>query len=374
MGEGGRNAMAGPVFYHDPSRKINVLGREDDRTLLTYEWMRGKIFKAKLDAGEKVEKLEVLMEKLVHPMDLEMDKDGSLVLLEYGSGWYFNKNGSVSRLRPDDGNKPPAITIKPTGGVPNGYSVDKASDPENGKIIVTWYLTEGATERKLGVGSNVVVPAGTFEEIRAVATDDKGAVAVTRIPLAREADLPSLALDLGKNPGKKGFGEGVKFKVTSGKLPDAGQLTVRARYIPPTGHDAGGVDFPDDVAQVAKANLCLACHQVDAASVGPSYLDVSLKYRGQADAAAYLKNKLKTGGGGVWGEVPMPPQAALKPDDADKLIAAILGLSKGISETKGSLEGNIQLSPEFGAEAGGAWEISAEAPGYAPAKTRIPAK
>jgi cytochrome c len=374
MGEGGRNAMAGPVFYHNPSRKHNVLGKEDDRTLLTYEWMRGKIFKAKLDADEKIEKLDLFLDKLVHPMDLEMDKDGSLVLLEYGSGWYFNKNGSVSRLLPDDGNKPPTITIRPTGGVPNGYSVDKASDPENGKIIVTWYLTEGATERSLGAGSSVVVPEGTFQEIRAVATDDKGAIAVARIPLAREADLPSLALDLGKNPGKPGFGEKIKFKVTSGKLPDAGQLTVRARYIPPTGHDAGGVDFADDVSEVAKANLCLACHQVDAASVGPAYLDVSLKYRGQADAAAYLKNKLKTGGGGVWGEVPMPPQVALKPEDSDKLIAAILGLSEGISEAQGTFEGTVKLAPDFGAEAGGAWEISAEAPGYAPAKTRIPAK
>lgn len=371
MGEGGRNAMAGPVFYYDPSRKNNILGKEDDRTLLTYEWMRGKIFKVKLDAQEKVEKLDVFLEKLTHPMDLEMDKDGSLVLLEYGSGWYFNKNGSVSRLRPDDGNKPPTITIKSAA---NSYSVDKAADPEGGKIIVTWYLTEGVTERKLGTGSTVTVPEGTFQEIRAVATDDKGAIAVARIPLAREADLPSLALDLGKNPGKPGFGDSMKFKISNAKGPDASKVTVRARYIPPTGHDAGGVEFADDVAEVAKANLCLACHQVDAASVGPTYLNVSLKYRSQADAAAYLKNKLATGGGGVWGEVPMPPQAALKPNDADKLIAAILGLSKGISEAKGALEGTVQLAPEFGAEPGGAWEISAEAPGYAPAKTRIPAK
>jgi len=70
----------------------------------------------------------------------------------------------------------------------------------------------------------------------------------------------------------------------------------------------------------------------------------------------------------------MPPQVALKPEDADKLIAAILSLSAGMTETRGSLNGSIQLSPDFGAEPGGAWEISAEAPGYAPAKTRIPAK
>ena len=49
-------------------------------------------------------------------------------------------------------------------------------------------------------------------------------------------------------------------------------------------------------------------------------------------------------------------------------------LSAGMTETRGSLNGNIRLAPDFGAEPGGAWEISAESPGYAPARTRIPAK
>ena len=109
-------------------------------------------------------------------------------------------------------------------------------------------------------------------------------------------------------------------------------------------------------------------------SVGPSYLDVALKYSGRGDASDYLKNKLKTGGAGVWGEVPMPPQIALKAEDADKLIAAILGLSQGITETKGSLSGSLKLAEKSAAEPGGAWEISAEASGYSPAKLRIPAK
>jgi cytochrome c len=374
MGEGSRNAMAGPVFYYDSSRKYNVLGKEDDRTLLTYEWMRGKIYKVKLDAEEKVEKLEVFMEKLVHPMDLEMDRDGSLVLLEYGSDWYFNSNGSVSRLRPDDGNKPPTLSIKATAGLVNSYSVDKANDPEGGKIVVTWYLTEGVTERNLGTGSSAVVPEGVFEEIRAVATDDKGAVAIARIPLSRGEEMPTLALEVGKMNEKRGFGDTLNFKVKSDRMPDAAQVRVRARYILPTGHDAGGAELSDETAKVATANQCLACHQVNSGTVGPSYVDVALRYSGDAGAAERLKEKLKKGGGGVWGDVPMPPQVALKSEDADLLIAAILGLGEGMTETRGSLSGNIRLSVDYGAEAGGAWEISAEAAGYAPARVRVPAK
>ncbi len=99
-----------------------------------------------------------------------------------------------------------------------------------------------------------------------------------------------------------------------------------------------------------------------------------MKYREQEDAAEYLKNKLKSGSTGVWGEIPMPPQIALKPEDSDKLVAAILGLSEGMSETSGSLEGSLKLAPKYDVPTGGAWEISAEAPGYSPAKLRIAAE
>lgn len=374
MGKGGRNAMAGPVFYFDSARKTNILDKEDDRTLLTYDWVRGKIFKAKLDAQEKLEKLDVLMEKLVHPMDLEMDRDGSLVLLEYGSGWYFNRNGAVSRIRPDDGNKPPTITIKPTVGAANSYSVDNAADPENGKITVTWYATEGVSEKELGSGSTITLPAGKFQDIRAVAKDEKGALGFARIALDHSQDLPQLAIEIDSPKKPKSFGEAVKFKVSSATAPDTNKVVVRARYIPPTGHDAGGPEFSAEISEIAKASLCLACHQVDIASVGPAYLDVSMKYRDQENATGYLKQKITNGGGGVWGEVPMPPQIAIKPADTDKIVAAILGLSKGMSETKGTLNGSIQLSPKGDAQPGGAWEFSAEAPGYSAARIRIAAE
>jgi cytochrome c len=366
--------MAGPVFYHEADRKFNILSKEDNKTLLNYDWMRGKIFKTKLTEDEKFEKMEILMEKLVHPMDLEMNKDGSLVLLEYGSDWYFNKNGSLSQLLPDNGNKPPTISIKATPEVANAYSVDKANDPEGKPMVVSWYVTEDTTERNLGTGSNIVLPAGNFQEVRAVAKDENGAIAIARISLTHASELKSLKLELGKTTQKPTFGDKLKYKVTAEQNPDPKQLSIRARYIPPTGHDSGGPKFEPEPAELAKANQCLACHQVDTTSVGPAYFDVAIKYRDQKDAKDYLVNKLKTGGSGVWGVVPMPPQAALKADDADRLVTAILKLANGANEVAGNLEGEITLPPKFDTEPGGAWEISAEAAGYSPSRIRIPAK
>ena len=52
---------------------------------------------------------------------------------------------------------------------------------------------------------------------------------------------------------------------------------------------------------------CQACHTVDKKLVGPSYKEVAAKYAGDAGAAAKLEKKVKDGGSGVWGQIPMPP-------------------------------------------------------------------
>jgi len=67
---------------------------------------------------------------------------------------------------------------------------------------------------------------------------------------------------------------------------------------------------------------CLACHAKDKKLVGPAYKDVAAKYKGQADVVAKLSEKVRKGGQGVWGVVPMPPTGADKLSDAD-LKAAI---------------------------------------------------
>ncbi len=75
---------------------------------------------------------------------------------------------------------------------------------------------------------------------------------------------------------------------------------------------------------LAKKHNCTACHAVDKKLVGPAYKDVAKKYKGQADAAAKLAEKVKKGGSGVWGAVPMPPNAAVPDGDIKTLVAWVL--------------------------------------------------
>jgi cytochrome c len=81
-------------------------------------------------------------------------------------------------------------------------------------------------------------------------------------------------------------------------------------------------------ADLAKKSNCLACHAVDKKLVGPSYQDIAKKYAGQKDAEAKLADKVKKGGKGAWGEVPMPPNANVKDADIQTLVKWILAGAK----------------------------------------------
>ncbi len=76
---------------------------------------------------------------------------------------------------------------------------------------------------------------------------------------------------------------------------------------------------------LAKKHNCLACHQVDKKSVGPAYKDIAKKYKGQ-NVAAQLADKVKKGGSGVWGQVPMAPNPAVPDADLQKLVSWILAM------------------------------------------------
>ena len=75
-----------------------------------------------------------------------------------------------------------------------------------------------------------------------------------------------------------------------------------------------------DVKALLAANACTACHGLKSKIVGPGYNEIAAKHKGKADLEAYLTDKIKQGGSGVYGAVPMPAQPQLKDEEA-KAIA-----------------------------------------------------
>ena len=77
-----------------------------------------------------------------------------------------------------------------------------------------------------------------------------------------------------------------------------------------------------------KKDGCAACHAIDKKIVGPAYIDVAAKYKGDKNAVAKLSKKVKEGSTGVWGPVPMPPNAAVRDADIKSSSTWILTLKK----------------------------------------------
>jgi cytochrome c551/c552 len=86
------------------------------------------------------------------------------------------------------------------------------------------------------------------------------------------------------------------------------------------GMDAGA----DPVQQLLNANACLACHTLDRRVVGPSFKEVAAKFSGDGDAAGKLAKKVREGGAGNWGNVPMPPHPAIPEGDLSRIVGWIL--------------------------------------------------
>jgi cytochrome c len=79
--------------------------------------------------------------------------------------------------------------------------------------------------------------------------------------------------------------------------------------------------------ELAKKHLCTTCHVVKGTkTIGPTYAEVAKKYAGQKDAEAKLADKVKKGGQGVWGQIPMPPNAAVPDADIKALVKWVLSV------------------------------------------------
>ncbi len=78
--------------------------------------------------------------------------------------------------------------------------------------------------------------------------------------------------------------------------------------------------------ELAKSKNCVACHSVERKMIGPSYKSVAERYANDASAAGTLSGKVVAGGGGNWGQMPMPPQPGVSKEEAETLVKWILSL------------------------------------------------
>lgn len=83
--------------------------------------------------------------------------------------------------------------------------------------------------------------------------------------------------------------------------------------------------FASSAEDLFKAKACVACHTLDKKLVGPAFHDVAKKYGDQSDGVAHVMHSIRKGSQGVWGAMPMPPNAVSE-DEAKTLAEWIVTL------------------------------------------------
>ena len=111
-------------------------------------------------------------------------------------------------------------------------------------------------------------------------------------------------------------------KSSSGRVTAAGDKADAGKKM--TVDSMWTTNMPD----VAKKYNCNACHAIDKKVVGPAWIDISRKYKGDGGAAARLSDKITKGGSGAWGAMPMPPNPNVGEAEKKALVDFILRLAK----------------------------------------------
>ena len=109
--------------------------------------------------------------------------------------------------------------------------------------------------------------------------------------------------------------------------PYRGQQTAPARAAPePNAAAAPASAQSSTPMKLLDANGCSACHRVDSTLVGPAFEAIATRHGARADAQDYLAEKIRSGGVGVWGAIPMPPTSQVSDADAHGIAAWIVTL------------------------------------------------
>ncbi|NIP97144.1 MAG: hypothetical protein GWO24_28410, partial [Akkermansiaceae bacterium] len=114
---------------------------------------------------------------------------------------------------------------------------------------------------------------------------------------------------------------------TDGKLKRITYSEARIPFeVPPDDPRMAGLPEDHPGTRLISASTCLACHTTEQTSIGPPYKEVVRKYAGDGEAVEALAKRIVEGGGGVWGEIPMPPHPQHKLEEARRMVEAILAI------------------------------------------------
>jgi len=361
VGKGGRNAMAGPVYYYDDYPETDVkFPRHYDGKLFAYEWIRDWIHPVTMTKDGDFVQMEEFMPntKFSHPIDMQFAVDGSLYVLEYGNTWFAqNDDSRLSRITYNAGNRKPlavASVQKKAGAAPMKaeFSSKGTVDYDGDALKYEWTFGKGLPKSNVANPTFTYTKPGIYTATLKV-TDSKGNASSSSVEVKVGNEPPKVEVALAGNKSFYWENKPVAYEV---KVSDKEDGSLANQKINPEDVTVT-VDYLEGfdktiLAQGHQANLgvatgkrlmdlsdCKACHDVVKKSIGPAYRDVAKKYKGQRDIESRLADKIINGGGGVWGEQAMSAHPQIKKEEAKEIVKYIMSLGNEKGPDKKPVKG-----------------------------------
>lgn len=352
VGEGGRNAMAGPVFYLDEYPDTQArFPVYYDKKLFTYDWMRGWVMSVTLDDNGDYVRMERFLPNMLfnNLIDMVFGPAGDIYALEYGTNWFSqNMDARLVHITYSAGNRVPVALAKADNTIGKTpftiqFHGDQSRDFDGDDLTYLW--TFGADGKSTEPNPTYTFAKPGEYKVTLTVTDPNGEAAKQDLTILAGNDLPAVDIKFKGNSqfywGNANFDYEVDItdtedgRINSGINPD--DVTFTADYLE-RGYDMTEVVQGHQANVEASTNLvgktlyegsdCKACHQLNEKSVGPSLIQIADKYAGNEAAVNSLVQKVIKGGSGVWGELMMSAHPQLTSAETEKMIRYILSLNK----------------------------------------------
>lgn len=365
VGKGGRNPMAGPVYYADDFKNApNRFPQYYNGKFFAFEWMRDWIMVFTLDENGKYADMERFAPNipLSNPMDMAFHSDGTLYMLEYGKKWFSaNEDATLFKIEYNPGNLPPDAKLEASttaGQKPLNvqFNALASKDPEGQALKYAWDFGNGKGSTKPNPVAKYKSPG--YYEAELTVTDAQGKSSRSTVGIRVGNEAPKLDLQVKGNQSFFFPGKPLEYaiKVSDkedgevGKGINSDDVAVSLSYIEGFDRTVAAQGHQTNSGFVAGKRLidlsdCKSCHQMKDKSVGPSWMDISNKYKESWEpVAGILANKIIKGGKGVWGEQAMNAHPQLSKSEAESMAEYILSLAKDTKPENRPLAATLNLS------------------------------
>ena len=384
VGEGGRNAMAGPVFHkEDFTNQKSSFPDYFDKKLIIYDWIRDWIMIVTMDENGDLLNIDPFMAGTAfnNIIDMQFGPDGSLYGIEYGQKWFSqNEDATLFRIDYNGGNRPPEVKImadKTVGAAPLSVNfTSEVIDYDNDEVTYNWKFMEKGNNPVTEENPSFTFPTAGIYQVKLKVTDAAGNESTDQLEIKVGNEKPDVQIAFDGNQTFYFDRRSIDYTVKVNDLEDGstedGSISGEDIYLTIDYLDQGfdktlieqghksGQEFSKFMVgkRLMEGSDCKSCHQKDEKSIGPSYMRVAAKYK--QDDMGYLAGKIINGGGGVWGEQAMAAHPQISQPDAEQMVSYILSLDDNKNRPSGlPLSGNFSFKEHLKTPMKGTYFIKA---------------